>query len=186
VIGIWQWASAQTVRPVIWANQDGPQPTPPYVTIQAIATMREGQPCIGDVGDDGIAMIRQGSVITVRVQTFGEGALGLVQTLRNSLERITVQRALRVASLSYVDVPSEPADLPMVTGTTWQGRAAMDVRFRTAVAIPDDIGVIEGVAFTGEFDGAEASGEAGTIPPPPEPEPEPEPEPDPEQDGGEP
>ena len=161
---IWAWANGQTDRPVIWANQDGNQPALPYVTIQAFATMREGQPCIGDVDDDGITIIRQGSVISVRVQTFGAGALGLVQTIRDSLERITVQNALRASGLAYVDVPAEPADIPQVTGTTWQPRASMDVRFRAAIAISDDIGVIEGVTFSGDFNGAEASGEAGTIP----------------------
>lgn len=146
---LWTWASAHAGVPVIWANQDGPQPTPPYVTLQVIATAREGLPHIGDPDATGIAVIHQGQLFSLSVQVYGESVTGTIQALRDSLERITVQRDLRGSGFAYVRVLSEPQDLPELTGTTWQQRANMDVQFRAARDITDEVGLIESAAFTG-------------------------------------
>jgi len=151
---VYAWASGQTNRPVIFRDQDGKQPTPPYVTIKAIATSREGQADLGDsVSEDGIITIRQGMLFTLSVQTYGDDTLGLINALRNSLNKPTVQNALRADGICYVQVLNEPTDISEVTGTTWQQRATMDVQFRTDVEITDDVGLIETVQFTGEADG---------------------------------
>lgn len=147
---LYDWASAQTARPVIFANQDGGQPETPYVTLQVIAGAREGMPYIGCPDANGTATIEQGQLLSVSVNVYGEGATGLVQTLRNSLERITVQQLLRASGLAFVRVLSGPQDLPEITGTTYQKRAQMDVQFRAGVAFDDDVGLIETVEFDGE------------------------------------
>jgi len=158
VIGVYNWASSATGRPVIWAYQDGPQPTPPYLTLHVRATAREGMADIGPISDEGIATIQQGQLLTVSVNSYGNGALDTLQDLRNALIKPSVQRALRADGLAYVDVLSL-TDLPVITGTTWQARAVLDVEFRAAVSISDDLGVIETVAFNGDDGNASPAGD---------------------------
>jgi len=157
VIGIYNWAASATDRPVIWAHQDGPQPATPYLTLHVRATAREGMADIGPINDEGIATIQQGQLLTVGVNSYGDGALDTLQALRNALIKPSVQRALRVDGLAYVDVLSL-TDLPAITGTTWQKRAVLDVEFRAAISITDDLGVIETVAFEGTDGNASPAG----------------------------
>lgn len=146
---LYNWASAQVTSPVIWANQDGSQPSGAYSTLHVIATTREGLPHIGAPNVDGEAVIYQGQLFTLSINTYGGGALGDIQALRDSLEKITVQRDLRDSGFAYVRVLSGPQDIPEITGTTWQQRSQMDVQFRAAITIIDDIGVISTVATSG-------------------------------------
>ena len=155
---LWTWAEANTGLPVIWANQNGPQPEPPYVTLNVIATSREGLPYIGEVDETGLVVIGQGQLFTLSLQVYGEGVTGAVQGLRDSLERITVQRDLRSSGFAYVRVFSEPQDVPEITGTTWQQRANMDIQFRAARDITDDVGLIETVAHDGGDGNASGAG----------------------------
>lgn len=149
ISAFYDWAAAQVSAPVIWANQDGDQPDTAYVTLQVIAGSREGLPCISAPDVGGLVVISQGQLLTLSLNTYGDGMSGMIQILRNSLERITVQRSLRASGLAYVRVLSGPQDLPQVTGTTWQQRAQMDVQFRASVKIIDDVGVIASAAVSG-------------------------------------
>ena len=149
IAALYTWAAAQITEPVIWADQDGPQPDGVYCTLKVTSTSREGMPDVFTPNAAGDALIRQGQLITLSVNVYGDDATGIMQSLRGSLERITVQRDLRTSGVAYVRVLSGPQDLPTVTGTTWQQRAQMDVQFRAAVDIIDDIGVIETVAYSG-------------------------------------
>ena len=146
---LWTWADAAMNIPVIWANQDGSQPAEPFAYIQITATSREGLPHLAAPDDAGLAVISQGQLFTASIQTVGAGVTGPLQDLRDSLERVTVQRELRSSGFAYVRVLSEPTDLPQVTGSTWQQRAALDVQFRAAREITDDVGLIESVGLAG-------------------------------------
>lgn len=160
ISALYDWASGQLTDPVIWANQDGPQPEGIYTTLNVIAGTREGVPHISEPDASGDAVISQGQLITVSINTFGSGALGVIQALRNSLEKITAQRELRASGFAYVRVLSGPQDIAAITGTTWQPRAQMDVQFRAAIAIVDDIGVISSVGYSG---GNETASNVGAI-----------------------
>lgn len=149
IAALYEWAAAQIAEPVIWANQDGPQPDGVYCTLQVAATSREGMPDIFTPDAAGDVLIRQGQLLTLSINVYGDDVTATIQTLRDSLERITVQRDLRTSGVAYVRVLSGPQDLPQVTGSTWQQRAQMDVQFRANVDIIDGIGVIETVAYSG-------------------------------------
>jgi len=148
------WARSQTNREVIFRDQDGKQPSVPYVTIKVTSSSREGQADVmHEVSDEGVVTIKQGMLFTLSVQTYGDDILGIMNDLRSSLNKWSVQNALRQNGICYVQVLSEPSDISAITGTTWQQRATMDVQFRTDVSITDDVGIIESVQFTGEADG---------------------------------
>ena len=149
ISALYTWAAGQLTDTVIWANQDGPQPDGIYTTLNVIAGIREGLPYITAPDATGGVVISQGQLLTLSINTFGSDALGIIQTLRDSVEKITVQRDLRTSGFAYVRVLSGPQDVAAITGTTWQPRAQMDVQFRAAVSIADDVGIIASVGYSG-------------------------------------
>lgn len=150
---LYQWASSQIANPVIFRDQDGPQPEGAYVTIKAIAQLREGQAELFHPDANGIIEIKQGLLITCSVQSFGSDLFGDIMTLRDSLNKFTVQSALRESGICFVRVVSEPQDVPAITGTTFEARATMDAIFRADTLTLDDVGLIESARFTGTADG---------------------------------
>lgn len=151
---LYNWASSQIASPVIFRDQNGPQPEGDYVTIKAIAFPREGEAEYSDVTDaNGITQIKHSMLVTCSVQSFGSDPFGTMTTLRNSLEKISVQQALRADGLCYMGMASEPTDVAAIVGTEFEARATMDVIFRVPVIIEDDVGLIESNRFTGTADG---------------------------------
>lgn len=153
---LYKWLSdAVPGSPVIKRDQDGPKPKVSFVAAKVIAEAREGHPVIGKLRDDGTILIQQGALLTVSVQTFGPEASLLARSIRDSVNKITVQDGLRSNGLAYVDVLSGPTDISEVVGTTWEQRWHVDVLMRTNVEVVDDVGIIERVELTGNFnDGA--------------------------------
>lgn len=151
---IYNWASTQIESPVIFRDQDGKQPEGDYVTLKSIALSREGMAEYSDtVDEDGITDIKHSMLVTCSVQSFGSDQMGTMMTLRNSLEKISVQQALRADGLCYMGMASEPADVAAIEGTEFEARATMDVIFRVPVVIEDEVGLIESNRFTGTADG---------------------------------
>lgn len=137
---------------VIQRDQDGRLPDRPFVAAKVIAEVREGEPQVGELQDDGFVRIQQGALFTVSIHAFGPGAYGLAHEVVNSLNKITIQDLLRSRGMAYVRVLTGPTDLATVVGTGFEGRAHLDVQMRANVVILDDVGIIERVELTGTVD----------------------------------
>jgi hypothetical protein len=122
----------------------------PFIAAKAIAERREGHEYIGKLRDDGNVLIQQGTLITVSVQAFGDGAMELIEEVRDSLSRITGREGLRHDGLVFVEVLSPPMDMSETVGTTFEERGHMDVQFRLNRELLDDVGIIEVVVVTGD------------------------------------
>lgn len=146
----WLAAVVPSGTPVIRRDQDGVIPSPrPFVTAKAIADVREGQPSIGALDEDGFVLVQQSALVTVSIQTFGDVGGAVASAIRNSLEKESVCSANRAAGLVYVRVSAGPTDISEVVGTGFEQRYSLDVQFRVNVAILDDLGIIERVELTG-------------------------------------
>lgn len=149
------WLDANTTYTVIKRDGNGPRPAGGVVTFKCTSLVREFQPEIGDVDSDGDAEIKHSALATYSIQSFGSDPFGEMNTIRNSLEKITTQQALNEAGIAYIQVLNGPTDVPAITGTTFEARAIMDVTFRVPIIIVDGVGLIETVDFTGTVDNIE-------------------------------
>ncbi|MBC3540657.1 LIC_12616 family protein [Rufibacter sediminis] len=146
-----KWIIAATGLPdnkVVYANQNGPRPAFPYVTVHVTAKSDMGWADISVPDTDGVAEINNDRMVSISLQALGSGAMSLMETLRDDLERPTSLQQFRGAGLPFIRVLNDVNDLTTVVGTKYEERAGMDLEFRTAVQLTDEVGLIE--AVTGE------------------------------------
>lgn len=151
--GILGWINrALPDTPAIWQNQNGPIPERIFVAIRITTIRREGHANVGAINAGGFSLIQHGALVTTEVDVFG-GAVGqaedVANTLRGSLERVTMQDALRADGLAFARIAREPVDLSALIGTEWESRASFDAQFRTNILDVEDVGWIEKVEVTG-------------------------------------
>lgn len=149
VPGVITWLKLATDRPVIWADQDGPAPALPYVTAKVGTASHLGHSHAMPPNGQGRIIVKQQAELTVTINVYGDDALA--RTIRNSLEKPSIQHALNATDLAFVDVPHGPTDIAAIFGTGWEPRTTFDVRFRGWVEIQDTIDVIEHVELTSEL-----------------------------------
>lgn len=150
------WARDNTgLAYAIWSDQDSPQPynaeelktTNAYVTLRYSTIDQINEDYVSPPDNAGIATISGDREFIIFIQIKGKDALSKMSNLLDSLQKVTVQDALRASKISYVD------NFPVrnITGlddTQNIERASMDVLFRTFSEIVDTVGVIEKTEVT--------------------------------------
>jgi hypothetical protein len=147
---------------VIWANQGGAQPKMPYGTLK-IGGPRPSSPTpevlnstnlTNPAGQEIEQTVIGHGEITVSCQIFAFPTTGHL-TARQALERAklrlylpTTRAALRVAGLALVQA-GDTQDLTALLETSWQSRAAMDVRFNVVDSMTEKTGYIDTANVTG-------------------------------------
>lgn len=153
--GLRDWlVTAAAGANVIWQEGDGPIPARPAVTMKVETVVREGAPTYFPTKDSGIQPILQGGVLTLAVDVYGasgRAVLAIAEALAGSLNRTTVKDRLRSFGLAYVDLAMSPKDVSAIVGTSYEGRAHFDARFRANFRDDDPVGWIETVELTGTF-----------------------------------
>lgn len=155
--GLYAWASANSgVDTVIWLHPDAPRPPRPYATLLIGVIQPIGQDYLGDVNEDGARIIRGTRELTVSVAVYekpsahpNEAAMK-AEAMRNSLRKQSVRHDFADKGIVYVD-DFGVQDLTQLIDTTFEGRAEVDLLFRTTSEIEDDVGFIQTVEVEGEI-----------------------------------
>jgi hypothetical protein len=146
----------------IWADQGGSQPLMPYATAKIMATksiadrperIRSFEPT-APAGLEVQETIVERSIVTVTCQVFSAVTTGAgtareyLREAKKSLFLPTQRAALAAAGLAVVDA-GDTQDLSALLETTWQSRAAMDVRFSIVDTASEGTGYIAGANLSG-------------------------------------
>jgi len=102
---------------VIWRNENGPRPVPPFISIEFTGSQTPGMPEYSSVEtegqeDDGEQEIRQFVRKAITMYAFGEGAIDLLETIKASVFREKYIAMLYKAGLvipQVLDVTETPA-----------------------------------------------------------------------------
>ena len=102
---------------VIWRNENGPRPVPPFISIEFTGSQTPGMPDYSPVKtkgqeDDGEQEIRQFVRKAMTMYGFGEGAIDLLETIKASIFREKYAAMLYKAGLvipQALDVMENPA-----------------------------------------------------------------------------
>lgn len=151
---LYAWAVENVLTPgvtVIEAKQNSPRPRKAFVTIKVLVQSDQAFSDIGFPDEDGIAEIVNDRAVTVTINSYGPGADTIIDNLRRSLERVRVQESFRAKNLVYIQVLSGFTDTTEVVSSEFEERSNLDVQFRTASIVQDDLGLIEKVEVTGTF-----------------------------------
>lgn len=130
--------------PFIWEDQNAPRPSVPYIAGKISIVRSIGQDYIGAPNASGINQITGNRELMLLLQSFGEGALTLLNSLRNASLRDSSQRSLADIGLIVID-DSGLTDISVLMDARIEPRASLDWRIRTTQIITDAPGYIKTV-----------------------------------------
>ena len=147
--GIYDWADAQTTLPVMWADQDAPMPSGSYITLRINNSTRIGEDYVSIPSPTtNLVSVIGNRELVVEVQGYGAGVSQVIEDMRTSLSKITVQDFFRSKSLVCVD--STPVlNLAVVVDSQIEERRMFEITLRTTEEVTDDVGFITTVRGTG-------------------------------------
>lgn len=137
---------------VVFSNQNGPRPAYPYVTIHKTASTETEYSTVEPPDENGIADIIDDQTISISLQSFGEGAADIMCGLRDQLKKVTTLQYFRDKKMPFIRILSGVNDMTDVIASRQEERAGMDLEFRAANVISDDVGLIETVSGSGELE----------------------------------
>lgn len=147
-----EWAEDQSGLTTVWAHQNAPRPSLPFVTLDIINVSRVGQATHTKSDADGNRDVIHDREATVSAQVYSNArdprdALERAADLRESLDLATVRQRLIEggwAVRGYELLTS----VPDTEDTLWESRAVVDIRFGTTKQQLEDAGLIEKIEVT--------------------------------------
>ena len=145
-LGLKRWMAGELGFTVIFADQDGPQPIPkPYATIRLDTQAAVGGEEQGAVNGGGIVTVKGHRRRTAMLEIIGPNALSHMETIRDSLGKVTVLGTLYgTCGVSVID-SGTIQNLTQLLETKHEERASLDLILAYATEIEDEVGVIEHV-----------------------------------------
>ena len=140
--------------PVIFANQNGPQPAAPFITIGLMGGNAQDVH-IGATSAEGVRTLDAHRTTTVSLRCFGAGCFDMLDALALKLE---TEAALVLAdSLNLAVVGKEALQYApqLIDGTAWEPVAVLDVFVASTSRAIEDVGYIATVEVGGSTDGKE-------------------------------
>lgn len=140
---IYDWAKLELEMEFIWADQDAHRPNKPYGSMKIIPGFTK----IGATDNithklDGVFNVAGTREFTLSLNCYGSSALERANFVSSSLEKPTVIEKFNTAGLVIVKV-EQVNDLSIVIDTAFETRSQVDIKFRIAQVVEDNIGFIE-------------------------------------------
>lgn len=126
--------------------------SPPYATLHVIARRDVGNPEFTDVNADGVQAIRQVIEGSLSVKVFGGMARRHLDNLRSRTKKQTSRDIMRREKF-VIYATENVLDVQVRRGEVYAEPCSMlDMGFRFTQRFYDDVGLIEHVNVSGEFD----------------------------------
>lgn len=135
---------------IIWLDQNVPRPEKPYIGMRITPFVQVGQDYVGHPDNAGDANINGNREFTLMIQHYGVGSVQVLENLRSSLQKPTIQESLREDGIVFVD-RLDISDISELFDNEYEERATMDLLFRIAQSITDNVGVIESTNIEGTY-----------------------------------
>lgn len=131
--------------PVIFANENGTRPAPPYIAM-AVRWAQASRAEQGEVDEDGNALISQHNDATVELQGFGAGAYDGLDTLQLRLQHPELEERAEALGLAVFE-RGRLQNIPVLReGARYEQRALLELGVRYVVASLAAVPVIESIA----------------------------------------
>ncbi|SSW67311.1 hypothetical protein AVE30378_02557 [Achromobacter veterisilvae] len=133
--------------PVIFADEDGPRPGAPYVTL-AVRWAQASNAEAVRMGNDGIQSVRQHDDATVELQAFGSAAYDRLDELGLRLRHALYQERAEALGLALFEV-GRLQNIPVLRDATrFEKRGVLELGIRYARSFAAPVGMIEAVEGT--------------------------------------
>lgn len=150
---IYEWAKQELEMEFIWADQNAHRPNKPYGAMKIIPGFSK----IGATDNithklDGVFNVAGTREFTLSLNCYGDSALERANFVSSSIEKPTVIEKFSVAGLVVVKV-EQVNDLSKLMDNAYETRSQIDVKFRLAQIVEDEIGIIETVELKNNMNG---------------------------------
>lgn len=137
----------------IWLDQSTPRPALPYVGIRMNSRVRVNGDHYSDSNNSGVITIAGDREFTLNVQRYGPDSVNVLDALGDKLRKVTVIDDFMGKKIAIVDTDGPAVDISFSQdGVKFEPRASIDFRFRVKSSVTDDVGYIDTVVNTGQFD----------------------------------
>lgn len=150
-----EWARTSASMPFIWARQNAPRPPRPYGVINIVSESASPWPSVSSGIQMGDYDITNHWAVTTSLQIFSEvnsdprSGMRFMRSLRKSLDKPSVRLNLFDQGWAFVRVVLGPQESPELLESRFEPRALMDIEWRVARKVIDDLGIIEQVKIEG-------------------------------------
>lgn len=145
--------------PIIWMHQNGPRPNVSYITLHIIESGQKGLPYISEnkaqfdnhgvlVPGTDIQNIERDKRLNVSIQGYGSKGGEYLEALRDSLDLESVMEYFDCNGLSAL-TPTPIKDISIVIDSQAESRDVFEVPFLTGIVIPEQVGYISNVDYSG-------------------------------------
>lgn len=141
---------------IVWLDQNFPRPAVPYVGLRVAELRNIHHDFIGNPDDTGDASVNGDREIVLHVETFGDTAFDLANTIRRSLEKYSVNFSLQCDGLSFKD-SDNLIDLSELLDNKIEKRYRLNLVFHARETQTDDVGIIETVRAQSDYIDADLS-----------------------------
>jgi len=141
--GLYAWATLvlPTVT-VIWAHENAPRPTVPYITMHLLSINSVGVDAILPPNNvTGVSEIVGNRDFTLSIKGIGTYSMEYLEALKLSLEKPSVQAFLRTKNIVFVDRLALTC-IAEVVDNRFEERNLLDLKFRFAQYDNDTVGII--------------------------------------------
>lgn len=137
----YQLFAAATDKTIIPANDNGPRPKKPYITLQV--RMSSPQPVHrGAIDDEGEQALYSHRSAEIQLQVYGAGSWVVAESLAMKLHSEYLQELSDTLNIS-IDDQVRIQDVPMlIDTTTYESRAIIDMTGSYTASFDDDVGFI--------------------------------------------
>ena len=148
---LWTWVSGESGLETIWDEPNAPRPKTPYALLGLVSPpVKYGsKDDLRSAGGDDFEITGQRSV-AYSVKVLGRDAVSYVTDLQMSLEKPSVQEALRAAGLAVWE-EGDVLDISELLETGFEERANMDVVFGISATTEEAVGELKNVEVQGEI-----------------------------------
>lgn len=150
---IYEWAKQELEMEFIWSDQNAHRPNKPYGSMKIIPGFSK----IGATDNithklDGVFNVAGTREFTLSLNCYGDSALERANFVSSSIEKPTVIEKFSVAGLVVVKV-EQVNDLSKLMDNAYETRSQIDIKFRLAQVVEDEIGIIETVELKNNMNG---------------------------------
>lgn len=152
---LYTWVTDVAALATIFAHQNSPRPTDPYVLINILQSTplgREESEATLQIDDSIDVDYSNVEELFVSINTYYSGAFQTATKLKDSLGRITVQETLFGSGLGYLRTGAV-LDIPEEINENWEQRGQFDCFFSVRSLDEENIETIQKIEITNELDG---------------------------------
>lgn len=150
VLGIWLNTVVTVGWTVVKSDQNAEQFDKPYLDFRMGTITRVGDDYQGRPDNAGDNQITGNRDFILMIQATGDGAIAMLDDVRTSLNKFSVLETLRASGIAFVrDNPI--LNITAIEETKFFERGSLDILFRIASVVSDNVGKIERTLIDAEY-----------------------------------